>query len=57
MANYLSALINTQAFVLATCDDASSNAAEELVNLRNQCESAAREDRLYAKRHKHWISW
>ena len=58
MANYLSALINTQSYVLATTEGAASGSAvEELVNLRQQCESAAREDRLFAKRHKHWISW
>ena len=32
-------------------------ASDQIVNLRNQAENAAREERLYAKRHPAWISW
>ena len=30
---------------------------DQLLNLRGQCESAAKVQRLYAKRSKNWISW
>ena len=80
LANYLTAIINTASYVAAVCDDACSDAIDELANLRNQCDAQvtpqlaravsrpcnrkalassaqARIDRLYARRHKAWISW
>ena len=57
MANYLTAIINTASFVAAVDEDACTDAIDQICNLRNQCDAAARVDRLYARRHPAWISW
>jgi hypothetical protein len=57
MANYLTAIINTASYVAAVDEDACTDAIDQICNLRNQCDAAARVDRLYARRHPAWISW
>ena len=58
-ANYVSGLLNTLTFVLATEESAAAAApcADQLLNLRLQLESQAREDRLYRPRDPNWIDW
>ena len=53
----MSGLLNCLSFVLATEENASAAepCANELLNMRLQLESRAREDRLFRMRDKNWI--
>ena len=62
VANYVSGLINTLQYVLVTSEveehsPGLSSSLEQLLNLRQQLESQARVDALYARRHPAFIPW
>ena len=60
LANYCTGLINTLQYVLVTSEVEPAHGlstADQLLNLRHQLESQAREERLYARRHPEFIPW
>ena len=60
LSNYLSGLLNTLNYVLCTVEveeTSGLSTADQLLNLRQQCDSQARVDSLYARRHPAFIPW
>lgn len=58
VANYLNSLLSCLAYATAeVCDSVDESLQDAIFNLRSQSEAAAREARLYRKRHPMWITW
>ena len=63
LSNYVNSLIAITSHVYATysIDESIHSMArsphDDLVRLRGQCESMAKEQRLFARRDKNWIEW
>eukprot|EP00966_Prymnesium_polylepis_P076219 1766563-Prymnesium_polylepis.1 len=57
LAVYLNGVIAVSGFALTLVDAPDACPVEQLVNLRRQAESLAKEQRLFEVKSKHWISW
>lgn len=58
LSNYLQSLIQLCAFANSLLEEGSPDPpVQELLNLRKQAETLAKQDSLYAKKHDSWMDW
>lgn len=57
LAVYTNGIISMAGYALTLVDDAEACPVVELLNLRRQAESIAKQERLFAPKSKHWLSW
>ena len=57
ISNYLSALIQSVVYCIATSDEIVTSSYDQICNLRRQCDKLAGQDQLYRRRADNWIEF
>ena len=57
ISNYISALIQSVVYCIATSDEMVTSSYDQICNLRRQCDKLAGQDQLYRRRADNWIEF